>query len=339
MSFLYSPYRIKNLELKNRIVMPPMCMYSTDDSGLPNEFHVVHYAARAIGGVGLIIQEATAVERRGRITNRDLGLWDDSQIEPLRRLVESLHTYGAKVGVQLAHAGRKCSAPGERIVAPSAIRWSDEYPVPHELNKDEIQETIKAFGRAAKRAVAAGYDLIEVHGAHGYLIHEFLSPLSNNRTDEYGGKRENRVRLLQEVLAEVRANIPPKMPLIVRLSVSDYLAGGLDLNETIELVKLIRDQVDMVHVSSGGLLPAPINLYPGYQVGFSAEVRRVCKIPTIAVGLISQPDHAESIVGTGQADLVALGRELLRNPHWPLLSAKTLRAEVEWPIPYKRANI
>ncbi|MDK2821578.1 MAG: dehydrogenase [Clostridia bacterium] len=319
--------------------MSPMCVYSAEDDGLARDWHLVHYGSRAVGGVGLIIQEATAVEKRGRISNRDLGLWDDSHLEPLEKIVSNIHRAGAKVGIQLAHAGRKCGVPGERIVAPSAMKWSDEYPVPAELTIDEIQDIVKAFGKAARRAVIAGYNLIEIHAAHGYLIHQFLSPLSNTRKDEYGGTRENRVRFLQEVLTEVRRMVYEEMPIIIRVSASDYMAGGLDLEETIDIINLIRDKIDIVDVSSGGLLPVNIDTYPGYQVRFSEAIRQRCQIPTIAVGLITEPEQAEQIIGEGRADMVALGRELLRNPYWPIKSGEYLGDEVEWPTQYLRAKI
>lgn len=338
MSHLFSSYTLKGLELKNRIVLPPMCMYCAGDDGVVTDWHVIHYGARAIGGAGLIIQEATAVEKRGRITNRDLGLWDDSQVEPLNSLVQNLHTCGAKVGIQLGHAGRKCEVSSEQIVAPSAVKWNEDFPVPAELSVDEIQKIVKAFGQAARRAVAAGYDLIQIHAAHGYLIHQFLSPLSNKRKDGYGGTRENRVRFLKEILAETRANVPMNIPVIIRVSATDYVPGGLDLDETVEIINLVKDLVDAVDVSSGGLLGPRIETYPGYQVGLSEGIKEKCGLPTIAVGLITQPEQAEQILGEGRADLVALGRELLRNPHWPLSAAQRLGVDLDWPVQYRRAK-
>jgi len=337
-SKLFQEFNLKGLTLKNRIMMSPMCMYSAGEDGRPTDWHLVHYGARAVGGVGLIMQEATAVEPRGRISAHDLGLWEDAQVGPLKRLVDFVHAAGAKMAVQLAHAGRKCGVAGERIVAPTSMRWSEEYPVPAELTREEIQEIVAAFGAAARRAVAAGYDAVEVHAAHGYLIHEFLSPLSNQRTDEYGGSRENRVRFLKEVLTAVRANIPPEMPVFLRVSATDFVPGGLDLAETVEIVRSVRELVDLVDCSSGGLLAPRIDLYAGYQVEYAATVRRETGLPTAAVGLISTPELAEEIIGNGRADLVALGRVLLRRPYWPLYAAHVLKADVPWPQQYERGK-
>lgn len=338
LSKLFQDFTLKGLALKNRIMMSPMCMYSAGDDGRPTDWHLVHYGTRAVGGVGLIMQEATAVERRGRISGNDLGLWEDAQVEPLKRLVDFVHAAGAKMAVQLAHAGRKCGVPGERIVAPSSLHWNDEYPVPAELTRQEISTIVAAFGRAARRAVAAGYDAVEVHAAHGYLIHEFLSPLSNQRTDEYGGTRENRVRFLRAVLEEVRANIPAEMPLFLRVSANDFVPGGLDIGETVEIVRLVKELVDLVDVSSGGLLAPRIDLYAGYQVNYAAAVRQEVGLPTGAVGLITTPELAEEIIGNGRADLVVLGRALLRRPYWPLYAAHVLKAEIPWPREYERGK-
>jgi len=325
MNKLFTPFKLKGLEFKNRIMMSPMCMYSAGDDGKPTDWHFVHYGTRAMGGIGLIMQEATAVERRGRITANDLGLWDDSQVEPLKRIVDFVHSIGCNMGVQLAHAGRKCGVRGERIVAPSAVNWSEEYPVPAELTKEEIKDIVKAFGQAASRAVKAGYDTVEVHAAHGYLIHEFLSPLSNKRTDEYGGSRENRVRFLRDVLTEVKNNIPQEMPIFMRVSATDFVEEGIDINETVEIVKLVKDLVDIVDCSSGGLLSPRIDLYPGYQITFAETVKRETGIPSVAVGLISNPDMAEEIIGNQRGDMVALGRVLLRQPYWPVYAAHELK--------------
>lgn len=338
MNKLFTSFKLKSLELKNRIMMSPMCMYSSGDDGKPTDWHFVHYGSRAMGGVGLIMQEATAVERRGRITANDLGLWDDNQIEPLKRIVDFVHSVGCKMGVQLAHAGRKCEVKGERIVAPSTMNWSDEYPAPAELTKDEIKEIVKAFGQAASRAVKAGYDTVEVHAAHGYLIHEFLSPLSNKRTDEYGGSRENRARFLREVLTEIKKNISQDMLVFMRVSATDFVDGGLDINETVEIVKLVKDLVDIVDCSSGGLLSPRIDLYPGYQLSYAEAVKRDAGVASAAVGLISSPDMAEEIIGNNRADLVVLGRVLLRQPYWPIYAAHELKAEVEMPTQYQRGR-
>jgi len=338
MSKLFTPFEVKGLKLKNRIMMSPMCMYSAGQEGRTTDWHFVHYATRAIGGVGLIMQEATAVEKRGRITANDLGLWDDSHIEPLKKIVDFIHSIGCKMGVQLAHAGRKCEIKGEKIVAPSFMHWSDDYPVPIELTKTEIKKIVKAFGQAAARAVKVGYDTVEVHAAHGYLIHEFLSPLSNKRMDEYGGSRQNRVRFLKEVLEEVRKNILESMPVFVRVSATDFVEGGLDIDETIEIMKIVKELVDVVDCSSGGLLSPRIDLYPGYQIGYAEAVKRQVGISTVAVGLIDAPDMAEEIIGNQRADLVALGRVLLRRPYWPIYATYRLKADEIIPPQYERGR-
>lgn len=338
MSKLFEEFSLKGLKIKNRIMMSPMCMYSAKDDGKPNDWHFVHYATRAVGGVGLIMQEATAVEKRGRISANDLGLWEDSQIEPLKKIVDYVHSLGCKMGVQLAHAGRKCTVKGENIVAPSSMHWSDEYPVPRELTRDEIKAIVKAFGDAAKRAVQAGYDTVEVHAAHGYLLHEFLSPLSNKRADEYGGSRENRVRFLKEVLTEVRSYLPKDMPLFLRVSATDFVEGGLDIDETVEIVKMVKDLVDIVDTSAGGLLSPKLELYPGYQINYAQEIKKTTGIPTAAVGLITAPELAEEIIGNKRADLVALGRVLLRQPYWPLYAAHVLKEDIPIPEQYLRGK-
>jgi len=338
MSKLFTPLDVKELKLKNRIMMSPMCMYSAGEDGIATDWHFVHYATRAVGGAGLIMQEATAIEKRGRITANDLGLWDDSQVEPLKKIVDFVHSTGCKMGVQLAHAGRKCEVKGERIVAPSSMRWSDDYPVPSELTKEDIRDIVRAFGRAAARAIEAGYDTIEVHAAHGYLIHEFLSPLSNKRMDEYGGSRGSRVRFLTEVLTEVRKNIPDSMPVFVRVSATDLVEGGLDIDETIGIIKLVKGLVDVVDCSSGGLLAPRIDLYSGYQIGYAEAVKRQIGIITVAVGLIDSPYMAEEIIGNQRADIVALGRALLRQPYWPIYAAYMLKADEKMPVQYERGG-
>ena len=310
----FEKYRIKNLELKNRVVMPPMCMDMADE-GHPTDFHCIHYGNAALGEIGLIIVEATGVTPEGRILERDLGLWDDDQITGHRRLVDLVKKYGSHVGIQLGHAGRKCWIDEVVPFAPSAIRFNEEYSVPKEMTKDDIERIKKAFREAAIRSMEAGYELIELHGAHGYLIHEFLSPLTNQRTDEYGGSRENRVRFLKELTAEVKSVIPKDFPLILRVSASDYVEGGIDIEEMVEIINLVREDFDMIHVSSGGLdIRQKINLYPGYQVKFSEIIRKRCSIPTITVGLITEINQVEEILSNDRADLVALGRVLLRDP-------------------------
>lgn len=334
---LLTTYENKELKLKNRLVMPPMCMYSASEAGYPNDFHFVHYLTRAAGGVGLIIQEATAVSPEGRISIHDLGLWEDGQIAPLKRIVEGCHGYEAKVAVQLAHAGRKCEAEGAPIVAPSPITHEEGKRLPKEMEMSDIQKVVEDFRQAAMRADKAGYDALEIHAAHGYLLHEFLSPLSNHRSDAYGGSVENRARLLQEVLTAVRQVWPEEKPVIVRVSASDYLEGGIDVEEMVRIVSHIRPLIDILHVSSGGLLPAHIHTYPGYQVEMARRLKKECKVPVIAVGLIRTPELAEEILENAQADLIAVGRELLADPYWLVKSAYAAGERGVWPSQYDRA--
>ncbi|MDI6833965.1 MAG: NADPH dehydrogenase NamA [Bacteroidales bacterium] len=338
MSKLFNPFKLKNLQLKNRIAMSPMCMYSATDDGRITDWHQIHYASRAIGGVGLIIQEATAVEKRGRITANDLGIWDDSFVSDLSKFVENIHSLDCKIAIQLAHAGRKCEVTNERIIAPSAIQWSEKYPIPTEMTKNDINEVIIAFTQAAKRASLAGYDAIELHAAHGYLIHEFLSPLSNHRIDEYGGNTINRTRFLKEILTEIKNVIPSNMPIFIRVSASDYIEGGLNIDETLAIIDIIKDLIDIVDCSSGGLLSPRIDLYPGYQIGFAETIKKFFNISTAAVGLITTPEMAEEIIGNQRADLVLLGRVLLRQPYWPMYAAHILKADFTYPTQYIRGK-
>lgn len=342
MSRLFSNYIIKDLELKNRIVMAPMCMYSADDDGKAKEWHKLHYASRAVGAVGLIIQEATAVESRGRISSNDLGIWDDSQVEGLKNIVDTCKKYGAHMGIQLGHAGRKCEAKNERIIAPSPIAFNDEYRVPNEITKVEINEVIQAFKDAAKRCVQIGYDIIEIHGAHGYLINEFLSPLTNKRTDEYGGSKENRARFLKEVLHAVREIWPMEKPLMLRVSAEDYADDGNgnhpeDLAELINMVK--GEGVDLIDVSSGGVISVAPKAFQGYQVKFAEVINKITELPVVAGGLIIEPNMAEEILQNRRADLVFFGRALLRNPYWPLHADTELSNIAIWPKQYERARI
>ncbi len=294
--------------------MPPMCMNMAEE-GHPTDFHYIHYGNAALGEVGLIIVEATGVTPEGRILERDLGLWKDDQIEGHKKIVELVKKYGSHIGIQLGHAGRKCGIETLTTLAPTAERFSESYPMPKEMTKEDIEQIKEAFKEAAVRSVKAGYELIELHGAHGYLIHQFLSPLTNKRTDAYGGSRENRVRFLKEVTEMVKSVLPEGFPLILRVSASDYVEGGIDLNEMVEIIKLIQTDFDMIHVSSGGLdVNQQITLYPGYQVKFSEEIKNKCSIPTIAVGLITEIGQIEEILQNDRADLVALGRVLLRDP-------------------------
>jgi NADPH2 dehydrogenase len=335
MSLLFTPIDIAGLTLKNRIVMSPMCMYSSDDTGFVKNWHRIHLTSRAVGGVGLIIQEATAVAKIGRITARDLGIWSDEHIDGLAELVGLVHEHGAKIGIQLAHAGRKAEVEG-RIVAPSAIAFDENYRVPAEMTHDDIEEAIAQFREAARRAKKAGYDLIEIHGAHGYLINEFLSPLTNKRNDEYGGDAVRRFTFLFRVIQAVKSEWDG--PLFVRISARDYHPDGNDVEVYVEYAKRMKELgVHLIDCSSGAVVPAQIHVYPGYQVPFAEKIRREAKIATAAVGLITTPQQAEEILRNERADLVFLGRELLRNPYWPLYAQYALGEEVTAPTQYFRA--
>lgn len=332
---LFSPFTIKDVTLKNRIVMSPMCMYSAaNKKGFLEDFHFTHYISRAVGQVGLIILEATAVTPEGRISELDLGIWEDDHIIKLAELVQQIKSYGAKTGIQLAHAGRKSNVSGD-IFAPSSIPFDQNSPTPKELTKEQIKETVEKFQLGAKRAKDAGFDIIEIHAAHGYLINEFLSPLSNKRNDEYGGSLENRYRFLKEVIQAVRKVW--EGPLFVRVSASDYVEGGSTINDYVQIAKWLKeDGVDLIDVSSGGLVPANIDVYPGYQVPFSEKIRQEANIKTGAVGLITSPLQAEEILKNNRADLIFVARELLRNPYWPYHAANELNAKIESPTQYER---
>ena len=333
----FTNYKIKDMELKNRIVMPPMCMYSSDKDGMVNDFHRTHYRSRAIGQVGLIIVEATGVQPNGRITDADLGIWSDDHIEGFKSLVKSVKNYDSKIGIQLSHAGRKAVvSDDEYIVAPSPIRHSDKYQKPKELTKEDITDIVDAFREGARRSLEAGFDAIEIHAAHGYLIHEFLSPITNKRDDEYGGSLENRVRFLKEIISAIKNVWPEEKPIIVRVSADDYAEGGIDKDEMIKIVNLIKDKVDMIHVSSGGLISVRITTFPGYQISHSERIRNECNIPTIAVGLLDSFNQAEEILGNNRADLVAYGRALLRNPYLPLNMAFENNIDIVYPEQYWR---
>lgn len=346
MTPLFTPLTIRTLTLRNRIVMSPMCQYCARADGQPTDWHLVHLGARAVGGVGLVIQEATAVEDRGRISTEDLGLWSDDQVAPLRRIVDFVHSQGAAMGIQLAHAGRKAFTPTRGVgpqhpVAPSAIPFGPEFLPPQALDQANIDQIVAAFRAGARRALAAGYDVVELHGAHGYLLHSFLSPIANQRTDGYGGSLENRMRLWLEVTAAVREVWPAEKPLFVRVSAHDYLPGGLTPDDLVAVARTLRPLgVDLIDCSSGGVTPAgaPAAPGPGYQVAFAEQIRREAALPTGAVGLITAPEHANAIVAGGQADLVFLGRELLRDPQWALHAARTLGADIPWPTQYVRAK-
>lgn len=353
---LFRPITLRSVTARNRVMMSPMCQYSAV-GGVSNEWHFSHLASRAAGGVGIVCVEATHVEERGRITPGCLGLWNEAQRNAFIPLVAAIERLGATPAIQLAHAGRKASVSrpwegskplkaeeGEwRIIGPSPIPFAQGHQVPHEMNSDDIATVVEAFRGAAKRAREAGFKIVEVHGAHGYLVHSFLSPVANHRTDAYGGPFENRIRLLEEILDAVRSEWPAELPLFVRISATDWLEGGWTLEDSIRLARRLkaRGDVDLVDCSSGGINTVPrVPSHPGYQTPFAEAVRREAQIATGAVGLISTPDHAEEIVANGRADLVLLGRVLLHNPHWALHAAKALGAQTApWPVQYERGSI
>lgn len=335
MSLLFSSYDIGGLTLKNRIVMSPMCQYSCfHEDGIVTNWHKVHYASRAVGQVGLIIVEATAVTPQGRISQRDLGIWDDSHIPGLRELVQLCHQQGAKIGIQLGHAGRKADIDGP-IIAPSAIPFAEESKVPEEMSPADIKETISAFVAAVHRAKEAGFDVIELHAAHGYLINQFLSPLANKRNDEYGGDRDRRYRFLEEIITQVK-EIWDK-PLFVRISATDYHPEGNTIEDYVYYARKMKEQgVHLIDCSSGAVVRTPINVYPGYQVPFAERIKKEVGISTGAVGLITSGLQAEEILQSDRADLIFIGRELLRNPYWPRTAALELNIELEGPEQYVR---
>lgn len=332
---LFTPYTIKNTTFRNRIVMSPMCMYSADSQdGKVNDWHLTHYTSRAVGGVGLIILEATAVAPQGRISAEDLGIWSDGHIDGLKKITALSHRYGSKTGIQLAHAGRKARVDGTTF-APSAIRFDEHYKIPAEMTKKDIDAVIQSFKEAARRAKEAEFDVIEIHAAHGYLIHEFLSPLSNKRTDEYGGSDANRYRLLSEVIDAVREEW--QGPLFVRISATDFTEGGLTPETHIGYAKIMKEQgVDLIDTSTGGNVLAPIDTFPGYQVPYADKIRHEAKIATGAVGLILNSIQAEEILNNNRADLIFLGRELLRDPYWPRTAAVQLGETLDVPKQYQR---
>lgn len=335
MAKLFESFTIRETTFKNRIVQAPMCMYSSDkQDGKVEDFHKIHYATRAVGQVGLIIVEATAVHPQGRISAEDLGIWTDEQIEGLGEVVRLMKQHGAKTGVQLAHAGRKATVDG-LIFGPSAIPFNEQYRTPTEMTIEEIQAFINDFQQAAIRARKAGFDVIEIHAAHGYLINAFLSPLTNERTDLYGGSTKNRYRLLGELIDAVRTVW--EGPLFVRISAHDYKDNGMTTAEYVEMATWMKAQtVDLIDVSSGGVVPANIDVFPGYQVPFSETIKRDANIPTGAVGLITTGKQAEEILKNNRADLIFLGRELLRNPYWAYEAAKELNADITAPKQYTR---
>ncbi|HWE38647.1 MAG TPA: NADH:flavin oxidoreductase/NADH oxidase [Isosphaeraceae bacterium] len=347
---LLSPLTIRGVTLRSRIAMSPMCQYSATE-GFANDWHFVHLGSRAVGGAALVIVEATAVTRDGRISPGDMGLWGNEHVEPLARIARFVKSQGAVVGIQLAHAGRKasCEPPwkggaslktpaegGWTVVGPSPIPFNDGDPVPVPLDEPGIDGIIDAFDAAARRALEAGFEVVEIHSAHGYLLHEFLSPLSNHRTDEYGGSLENRMRLLLRVAERLRATWPAELPLFVRISGTDWVEGGWDIDQSVELSKRLKSLgVDLIDVSSGGAVPkARIPVGKGFQVPLARQVRDDAGVLTGAVGLITEPEHANEVITSGDADLVFLGRELLREPYWPLKAQAALGQEPGWPTPY-----
>lgn len=349
---LFEPFRLRDIELKNRIGIPPMCQYSAHD-GKAGDWHRVHYGSRALGGAGLLIVEATAVTPIGRISPGDLGLWQDEQIAPLADVVRLIKAGGCVPAIQLAHAGRKGGVGrgweaqrslspeegGWQAMAPSAVSFGEGYAAPQAMSLDDIAAVPGQFAAAARRALAAGFAAVEIHAAHGYLLHQFLSPLANHRDDAYGGSFDNRTRLLREVVAAVRTVWPDGLPLLIRLSATDWVEGGWSADETVALCRQLKTMgVDLVDVSTAGLVPtAKIPVGPGFQTEFAARVRHEAGLPTAAVGMITSPEQAEHIIRSGQADVVLVGREILRNPYWPLQAAAALGHRVAWPNQYLRA--
>ena len=350
---LFDLMDIRSIRFKNRIAISPMCQYSSVD-GFANDWHLVHLGSRAVGGAALVIQEATAVSKQGRISPDDMGLWKDDQIQPLQRITAFIKNQKSVAGIQLAHAGRKASMNsswkgGKRVEeskggwtaqAPSAIPYNEEYSFPEAMSKDDIIQVVKDFKLSAIRALEAGFEVIEIHGAHGYLIHSFLSPLSNQRNDEYGGSFENRIRFLQEIINNIRTVWPERLPLFLRISATDYLPDGWDLESSVRLASSVKEMgVDLIDCSSGGLMPnVHIPLGPGYQVSFAESIRKKTNMLTGAVGLITTAAQANEIIMTGKADMILIARESLRNPNFPLTAAKELGQEIEWPLQYLRAR-
>ena len=353
MTHLFDPLNIRDITFANRVFVSPMCEYSSTD-GYVSDWHFVHLGSRAVGGAGLVLTEATAVLPEGRISPQDLGIWMDDHIEPLARIVRFVSEQGSVAGMQLAHAGRKASTyrPWEghgaipqskggwnNVVAPSAVPFADNYPMPQALSIDGIKNIVSAFAAAARRACEAGFRVVEIHAAHGYLIHEFLSPLSNQRTDSYGGSFENRIRILREIVTAVRDSWPERAPLFVRISATDWIEGGWDIQQSVELAcQLVKLGVDLIDCSSGGnALQAKIPVAPGYQTPFAEQIRREANILTGAVGMITSPIQAENILVAGQADAIIIAREFLRDPYWPLRAARELGQPIAWPVQYLRA--
>jgi 2,4-dienoyl-CoA reductase-like NADH-dependent reductase (Old Yellow Enzyme family) len=353
-SALFTPLRLRETTLRNRITVSPMCQYSARE-GLPTEWHLVHLGSRAVGGAGLVLAEATAVSPEGRISPDDTGIWSDAHTEAWAPITRFVAQQGAVPGLQLAHAGRKAStdtpwrgggpvgegARGWRPIGPSPLPFDEGYPVPREVSADDIPTIVGAFRDGARRAGQAGFEVVEIHMAHGYLLHQLLSPLTNHRADEYGGTLENRMRLPLEVARAVREAFPVERPVFARVSATDWVEGGWDLEQSVVLARELRDAgVDLVDCSTGGLVPhAKVPLAPGYQVPFAEAIRERAGVLTGAVGLITEPAQAEAVVAGGKADLVLLAREMLRDPYWPLHAARALGAKGSWPVQYLRARL
>ena len=352
---IFRPLALRSVSTRNRIVVSPMCQYSAID-GMPNDWHFQHLASRAVGGAGIVFTEVTHIEPRGRITPYCLGLWNDGQRDALARISHFIKAQGALAGIQIGHAGRKASnarareggrpltpdAGGWEVIAPSPIPYADGHLMPLEMDQKTINSTLDLFAASARRSREAGFDVLEIHAAHGYVIHQFLSPLSNQRTDRYGGSFENRTRFMREAIDAVRSEWPDSLPLFVRISATDWVGGGWDLEASVQLAKVLKadGKVDLVDCSSGALSPhQKLTVHPGYQVPFAAAIRNGAGIATGAVGLINSADMAELIVANGQADLIFLGRAMLGDPYWPMHAAKALRVQFPWPWQYERGDI
>jgi len=338
MSKLFSQFNLKNLKLRNRIVMPPMCMYSAKE-GLANDWHQLHYGTRAVGGAGLIIVEATAVEAIGRISDNDLGLWNDEQKDAFLKVIKTVKDNGAHIAVQLAHAGRKSEVTDDTPIGPSSVAFSQDYKKPVEMKIKDINRVVSHFMESAERANEAGFDAIEIHGAHGYLINQFLSPLTNKRKDNYGGSLENRMRFLKEVIEAVKKVWPNEKVLMLRISANEYDEKGNSLEEIIEIVKEAKVLgVDLIDVSSGGVINKAVDSYYGYQIPFGEKIKTITNMPTLVGGLIVDEKQGEEIINNKRSDLIYFGRKLLRNPYFPLNAANNLEADFEWPEAYKRGK-
>jgi 2,4-dienoyl-CoA reductase-like NADH-dependent reductase (Old Yellow Enzyme family) len=354
MSQLFSPFTLRDLTFRNRIFLSPMCQYSSID-GLPTDWHLVHLGSRAVGGAGLVMVEATAVSPEGRISPDDSGIWSNAHASAFKPIVRFIREQGAVAGIQLAHAGRKASTNrpwlgggplgpenrGWQPIAPSSLPFTSKHPVPREATSEDLDAIRNQFVGAVKRATEAGFQVIEIHMAHGYLLHEFLSPLSNHRKDEYGGSLENRMRFPLSVAGAVREHWSKDLPVFVRISATDWVEGGWDLDQSVELCKKLKEiGIDFIDCSSGGnVFNAVIPLGPGYQTPFATAIRKEVGIPTGAVGFITDPAQAEQIIATGLADAVVLAREMLRDPYWPMHAAKALKVDLPWPVQYLRAKV